>query len=386
MSNFSPRWIWQQTDWPEFHWQDDVIQPLLRSVRLKQGILLGKTGVVIPETNLETTIDTLLQNIIASFAIENEQLQVESLRSSLAKRMGLHLKRPYTKNELSEGLARMMLDAIGNLDTPLELSRLLQWHQWLFSAHEKTIFSSVQAGQLRGTEFMQVVSGRIDRPRVHYEAPPREQLEQGLYVFINWFNHSLQNPNMDPLLRAAICHFWFVSLHPFEDGNGRITRMLTDLALAQAEKQSIRLYAMSTTILAHRSAYYRILEKSQRNTTNITEWLGWFLEILEQSIQAAINNIEKTLAKSQFWQHAQALEFSKEQVKILNLMFDDNDKGLEEGISAAQYKKITKVSKATATRHLTDLLAKGCIVKLPGSGRSTRYIIKCPRKSRSMYI
>jgi Fic family protein len=375
MTSFSTSWIWQQEDWPKFHWRDEVIQPLLRSVRLKQGILLGKTGILTHEISLEKAIDTLLQNIVASFAIENEQLQVESLRSSLSKRMGLRLKRPHPSNDLSEGLARMMLDAISNLDTPLELSRLLKWHELLFIGQENTIFHTVSAGQLRGMEPMQVVSGRIDRPRVHYEAPPREALEQELSAFIAWFNQSLKDPNMDPLLRAAISHFWFVSLHPFEDGNGRITRMLTDLALAQADKQSIRLYAMSTTILAHRNAYYRILEKSQRGTTDITEWLDWFLEILEQSIQTAINKIEKTLTKSQFWQSVQALELSKEQVKILNLMLDDIDNSFEAGISASQYKKITKVSKATATRHLTDLLAKGCLEKLAGSGRSTRYKI-----------
>lgn len=374
MRNIPVDWIWQQRNWPEFHWEEEVIQPLLRVVRLKQGILLGKTGAINDHITLEASLDTLLQNIIASSAIEGEQLNVQSVRSSLAKRIGLHLNHSYPTTERSEGLAQMMLDAIYNLDSPLSLARLSQWHQWLFINNSISLYP-VRAGQLRGDEPMQVVSGRIDKPTVHYEAPPRERLEYELTKFIDWFNQSLSDPTIDPLLRAAICHFWFVTLHPFEDGNGRITRALTDLALAQDEKQSIRLYAMSTTILANRNEYYQILEKSQRNTTNITSWLCWFLETLEKSVQIAIDKIDQTLAKSRFWQFFQDVELSKEQCNVLNRMFDEGDQGFVNGLSASQYKKITKVSKATATRHLTDLLEKGCLEKLPGGGRSTRYQI-----------
>ncbi|ASQ45871.1 Fic family protein [Legionella clemsonensis] len=376
MTHTSVKWIWQQTDWPHFYWQETVIQPLLREVRLTQGVLLGKTGAIVENVTLESALDTLLQNIIASSAIEGEQLNVQSVRSSLAKRIGLHLEKSYPTNKRSEGLAQMMLDAICNLDTPLSLARLLQWHQWLFPDDTISLLYPVKAGQLRGEEPMQVVSGRIDRPTVHYEAPPRERLEHELTAFITWFNQSLNDPVVDPLLRAAICHFWFVTLHPFEDGNGRITRALTDLALAQSDKQSIRLYAMSATILANRNDYYHILEKSQRNTMDITPWLCWFLRILEDSIQTAINKIDQTLVKSRFWQTFQTVDLSKEQIKVLNRMFDEADPNFELGISAAQYKKIAKVSKATATRHLADLLEKGCVEKLPGGGRSTRYQIK----------
>ncbi|WED44415.1 Fic family protein [Legionella cardiaca] len=374
MSDTQKNWIWQQLDWPKFHWDEAVIQPLLRAVRLKQGVLLGRTGAVNDNITLEASLDTLLQNIIASSAIEGEQLNAQSVRSSLAKRIGLHLNQSYPTTERSEGLAQMMLDAICNLDSPLSLGRLLQWHEWLFPNESMSLYS-VRAGQLRGEEPMQVVSGRIDKPTVHYEAPPRDRLESELVKFITWFNQSLKEPTIDPLLRAAICHFWFVTLHPFEDGNGRITRALTDLALAQDDKQSIRLYAMSTTILANRNEYYLKLEKSQRNTTNITSWLCWFLQTMENSLQTAIHKIDQTLAKSRFWQSFQDAELTKEQCKILNLMFDEGHKDFANGISASQYKKIAKVSKATATRHLADLLEKGCIEKLPGGGRSTRYQI-----------
>ena len=368
-------WIWQHPNWTHFHWQGEHIQPLLRSARLKQGILLGKTGSICDEFTLETSLDNLLQNIITSSAIEGEQLNVQSVRSSLAKRMGLTLNQPYPTSQRSEGLAQMILDAINNLDTPLTIDRLLQWHQWLFPNIEQSIYN-IHVGQLRGEEPMQVVSGRIDKPTVHFEAPPRNQLESELALFLDWFNRSQNDAMLDPLLRAAICHFWFVTLHPFDDGNGRITRALTDLTLAQYDKQSIRLYAMSVTILEKRNDYYAILEKCQRNTTDITSWLVWFLEALEDSLQSATNKIDRTLEKTRFWQRYQHIKLSTEQIKILNRLLDGGDKGFEQGISASQYQKIAKVSKATATRHLANLLEKGCIEKLPGAGRNTRYIVQ----------
>lgn len=211
---------------------------------------------------------------------------------------------------------------------------------------------------------------------MHFEAPPRNELDKELEAFIRWFNQSRLDTALDPLLRAAICHLWFVTLHPFDDGNGRITRALTDLVLAQDDKQSIRLYAMSTSILAKRKEYYNILEKTQRNTTDITLWLVWFMETLEDSVQSAIQKIDNTLAKSRFWQHFQEVELSKEQTKVINRLLDGGEKGFAQGISATQYQKVAKVSKATATRHLADLLNKGCIKKLPGGGRSTRYQVK----------
>ena len=375
MNDTEPTWIWQQSDWPNFHWQDEHIQPLLRTVRLKQGLLMGKTGAIYDKLPLESVLDTLLQNIIASSAIEGEQLNAQSVRSSLAKRMGLNLKQTYPTTERSEGLAQMMLDAISNLNTPLTLERLLEWHQWLFPAVEQSIYS-IQVGQLRGEEPMQVVSGRIDKPTIHFEAPPRNRLEKELITFIDWFNQSRKDTTIDPLLRAAISHFWFVTLHPFDDGNGRITRALTDLALAQEDQQSIRLYTMSASILAKRSDYYRILEESQRGTADITQWLVWFLVTLEDSLKTAIAKIDHTLAKTRFWQRYQETELLPEQIKVLNRLLDGGEKGFDHGISASQYQKVAKVSKATATRHLADLLVKGCVEKLPGGGRNTRYQVK----------
>jgi len=368
-------WIWQQPDWPDFYWQNTLIQPLLRAVRLKQGILLGKAGAVNDESKPEAALDMLLQNIITSSAIEGEYLNAQSVRSSLAKRLGIKSTQPYPASGRSEGLAAMMLDAISNPDHPLTLDRLLQWHRWLFSEVGFSL-QRIRVGQLRGEEPMQVVSGRIDRPTVHFEAPPRDKLDNELDTFINWFNSSREDAVLDPLLRAGICHFWFVTLHPFEDGNGRITRMLTDLALAQADSQSIRLYAMSAAILEKRQDYYRQLEQSQRGDLDITPWLIWFLETLSATLQKSLEAIDRTLRKTRFWQRYHTEELSTEQIKVLNRLLDGGENGFENGISASQYQKVAKVSKATATRHLVALLTKGCIEKLAGGGRNTRYRIK----------
>ena len=375
--NFTDRWIWQSPSWTDFQWQDELILPRLRDTRLKLGVLLGKASL---NTSTEQSLDTLLANIIASSAIEDEQLNVESVRSSLAKHLGLSSEQPYPTSDRSEGLAAMMLDALQNQHEPLTTSRLFQWHEWLFPPPKEDEWSSqtLIVGKLRGDEPMQVVSGRLDRQTVHFEAPPRSQLEQELEKFIEWFNQSIQQQDFDPLLRAAITHFWFVTLHPFDDGNGRITRALTDMALARADSQSIRLYAMSVAILDNRESYYQVLEQSQSFdfAKDLTPWLLWFFDTLDESLNNAINTIDRTLIKTQYWQQHHDSGLSAEQVKVLNRLLDGGSKGFVEGINASQYQKVAKVSKATATRHLSYLLEKGCIEKLTGGGRSTRYRIK----------
>lgn len=365
-------WIWQHPDWPHFHWQDAPLLPRLRHIQQQRGVLLGYASLN-PDNGVQT-LDTLLGNILSSSAIEEERVNVQSVRSSLARRLGLSEEQPFPVSDRSEGLAAMMLDAINNRDQLLTFERLCQWHHWLFPADEWSV-RSLSVGTLRGSEPMQVVSGRIDRPTVHFEAPPRAGLETHLQQFIDWFNRSQSDALLDPLLRAAICHLWFVTLHPFDDGNGRITRALTDLALSQAESQSIRLYAMSVSILAKRADYYRVLEQTQKGDADITGWLCWFLDTLNESLEQAITSAERVQIKARFWMRHRGTGLSKEQVKILNRLLDGGEQGFESGISASQYQKVAKVSKATATRHLADLLEKACICKLKGGGRSTRYQI-----------
>ena len=364
-------WIWQQPDWPDFTWRVDVLSASLRACAQAQGKLLGMAGAIDPGDELRGQLDTLLQNIITSSAIEGETLNVASVRSSLARRLGLP---PDGKsNARSEGVAELLLDATCNVDQPLTLGRLFDWHQQLFPDDALPLHGVMHVGGLRGDEPMQVVSGRLDRPRVHFEAPPRAGLEAQLERFLQWFAVSRTDHTLDPLLRAGIAHFWFVTLHPFDDGNGRLTRAITDLALAQADGQAIRLYAMSASILDDRSGYYRVLEASQKGELDITVWLQWFLATLLDSQQQAIARIERLLIKARFWQRHRDVVFSSEQTKVLNRLLDGGERGFADGISASQYQAVAKVSKATATRHLTDLLEKGCIEKLPGGGRSTRY-------------
>jgi len=370
----STTWIWQKAQWPTFHWQSEIVSPVLRKTTLRQGELLGLNTSGDPAHPAQA-LDTLLTNIVNSSAIEGERLNVQSLRSSLARRMGLSEASAYPVSKRSEGLAELMLEAVSSLETPLTLDTLLRWHALLFP--EPGLLQPVATGQLRRDDDgpMQVVSGRIDRPRVHFEAPPAPRLKTELTRFVEWFNASLDDNALDPLIRAGLCHLYLITLHPFEDGNGRLTRALTDRALAQAEAQSIRLYAMSEAIMARRSDYYTVLESTQRDGLDITRWLVWFLETLETAMSEAIAKIERTLQRQRFWQRHARTSLSDAQIKALERLLEGGEHGFEDGISASQYQKVAKVSKATATRHLQDLVAKGCLVPMLGGGRSTRYRI-----------
>ncbi|MGC5704175.1 Fic family protein [Pseudomonas sp. NFXW11] len=377
-----PRWIWQHSTWHSFDWQVERVAPLLRECAQAQGRLLGMSAVVDQELSSQSELDALLQNILTSSAIEGERLNVGSVRSSLARRLGLESPPANRPNPRSEGLAELTLDAAQHFAQPLTLARLMRWHHWLFPSQDQSLMSMpIRVGELRGEAPMQVVSGRIERPTVHFEAPPRAGLEQQLQQFLDWFESSRYQPGLDPLLRAGIAHFWFITLHPFDDGNGRLARAVTDLALAQAEHQAIRFYAMSASILDDRAGYYRVLESSQKGGLDISPWLEWFLQTLLRSLHQAMSRIEQVLGKARFWQHHRSQALSAEQVKVLNRLLDADEHGFSHGISAAQYQALAKVSKATATRHLSDLLEKGCLSRLPGGGRSTRYALNLPPPS-----
>ena len=369
-------WIWQHENWPHFCWQDRQLLPKLRQVHRNLGLLQGLHLSAHNTTLAHQThaLDTLLANVVASSAIENQQLNSQSLRASLACRLGIVEQSPYPTSVRSEGLAAMIVDAISS-DEQLTLERLLQWHRWLFPADDRRSHQ-IRVGQLRGDEPMQVISGARDRLIVHFEAPPREGLGQALATFIDWFNTSFDDPCLDPLLRAAICQLWFVTLHPFDDGNGRISRALTDLALSQADNQSISLYAISTVIFERRADYYRALEQTQRGGLDITPWLVWFLDTLNVTLEQAQQSCTQTLARQRFWQQHANDQLCPEQVMILNYLIGSDDDRCLQSISASQYQIIAQVSKSTATRHLTDLLEKNCLEKEPGGGRNTRYRLK----------
>ena len=370
-------WIWQQPKWPVFTWNDEKLAPLLREITQLQGQLLGSTGAIAGSDSLQSEMDALLQNAINTSAIEGEQLNVASVRSSLAKRLGMDQAGLSPTTAQTEGLADLLLDATRNPKQGLTDDRLYQWHKALFPSYE-SVLNPISAGELRGEDTMQVVSGPIGRQTVHFEAPARQILEAELRAFLDWFNQNQNDTSLDAVLRAGIAHLWFVTLHPFDDGNGRLARAITDLALAQAEHHSVRFYAMAATIMENRKAYYEVLEKTQRNGLDITPWLEWFLIMLKQTMQTAVQRIEFVLQKARFWQQYAQVALSDRQIKMLNRLLDAGPGGFEGGLNTRKVMSLTNVSKATATRDLTELVEKGCLVKRPGGGRSTSYDINWP--------
>lgn len=366
-------YIWQHAAWPNFIWHQDRIESQLAAIRLLQGRLLGRLEAAPESTDVEMEMDALIQSAIRTSEIEGEHLDAQSVRSSIVQKLGLQragLAAPVTAQ--SEALVELLVEATREPDESLSLDDLCRWQSLLFPEHPG-LLSNLRIGKLRGAEPMRVVSGRIDRPTVHFEAPPRDRLDEELARFIAWFRQP--QGTLDPLLRAGIAHLWLITLHPFEDGNGRVARAVTDRALAQAERQSVRFYSLSEAIMLRRKSYYQVLESTQRGNLDITDWLQWFLDTLEQALEQAMVRLRRVLSKARFWQKHAPTPLSERQIKALNRLVDTAGEGFRDGITARKYGSLTKVSKATATRDLTDLFEKGCLEKLPGRGRSTRYVI-----------
>ena len=378
-------YTWQLLDWqqgtaPSFRWQEEALRPKLAQVRLQQGLLIGQSESLTVE-NQAAHMDALVQTALRTSEIEGEKLDAASVRSSVVRHLGLaqagfvDKHAVFTGTSQTEALVQLLFDATSNIHEPLSLSTLCQWQEALFpdTKELEILHTPVLKGQLRGNAPMQVISGRHDRPTVHFQAPPRQDLDDELQRFIRWFN---QPPaEIDPLLRAAIAHLWLITLHPFDDGNGRVTRAVTDRALAQAEHNSIRFYSLSAAIMARRSEYYVQLERTQKGDLDITLWLEWFLSVLDDAIASGLQRFERVVNKTRFWQaHAQTV-LSERQIKVLNRLLDSQGEEFTHGINASKYQSLAKVSKATATRELSDLVQKSCLTKLPGGGRSTRYAI-----------
>lgn len=366
-------YIWEQRNWPRFEWDESVLRPTLDALRLLQGRVLGKTEAVHGQADLDVEMDALIQNAIRTSEIEGELLDVGSVRSSVARQLGLEQAGVSARTTPeSEALVELLLQSTHQLDEPLSREQLCLWQSMLF-VQGPGVLGNVRVGELRGDHPMQVVSGRLDRPTIHFEAPPRGQLEAELDAFITWFNQPPQG--LDGLVRAGITHLWLITLHPFDDGNGRVTRAVTDRALAQAERQSVRFYSLSAAIMARRNAYYGHLESAQKGSLDITPWLLWFLDTLKEALEQALLRIDRVLMKAIFWQRHATTVLNERQIKVLNRLLDTAGEEFEQGINARKYQSLAKVSKATATRDLAELLEKGCLSKLPGGGRSTRYTV-----------
>ena len=371
--------IWQRDSWPKLTWDSNALLSLLGQARLVQGNLLGRVKRLGFRLGEEAQADILTEEAIKTAAIEGERLNPQMVRSSVARHLGLRETGLIPATRSVDGLVEMILDATQKHQKTLSADRLKGWHAALFPAGYSGLHK-IRVGQWRGKEPMQVVSGPVGKEKVHFEAPPGEVVNAEMRQFLRWWEESRKN--IDGILRAGLAHFYFVVIHPFEDGNGRIARALTDMALAQDEKLNIRYYSLSSQIMEERNSYYDILEKcSKSGSTNVTKWLVWFLECFERAIQRSGKIIGNVLAKADFWQEHAQTELNERQKKVLNRMLDVGPGGFEGGLTTRKYVSMTKTSRATAFREISDMISKRVLHQLSGKGRSVRYDLTWPRQS-----
>jgi Fic family protein len=361
-------YIHQQDNWTDFTWdaQSGTI-PLylsLGKVRNLQGKLSGKMEMLGFVLQQEAFLETLTLDVLKSTEIEGEFLNVKQVRSSLARRLGMDIVGLVPSDRNVDGMVEMMLDATQNNQKSLSSQRLFDWHAALFPTGRSGMYQ-ITVGAWR-TGIMQVVSGGFDRGKVHFQAPDAILLNQEMEIFIDWFN---TEQNLDPVLKAGIAHLWFITIHPFEDGNGRIARAITDMQLSKADGNAQRFFSMSAQIQKKRSGYYEILEKSQKGTSDITNWLTWFLECLTEALLNTDTILEKVLSKARFWEKHSATLLSDRQRLMLNKLLDDFDGKL----TSSKWAKMTKCSSDTALRDIQDLILKGILKKEDLGGRSTNY-------------
>lgn len=368
----SRRWIWQRPNWPNFTWDDAALSAPLSRARRAQGELAGVARLLDSNLDLSAQLEVLTLEGLMTSAIEGEKLNPDSLRSSLARRLGLPTAGLPPASRAVEGLVEVLLDATQRYNQPLTLKRLNAWQAALFPTGRSGL-SEIRVGNLRGEAPMQIVSGPIGRERVHYQAPPRARLERDMRTFLKWFNDP--PTGLDGLLRAGVAHAWFEILHPYEDGNGRVGRALLDLALATDERRVVRLYSMSARFMDQRDAYYAALERTSSGDLDITPWLLWFLEQVEAAIRSNESLIAAVVQKARFWMRHSQDEINERQLKALNRMLDAEPGGFVGGMTNKKYSSLTKASPATAQRDLSDLVKAGCL-SLVGSGRGVRYEIK----------
>jgi Fic family protein len=363
-------YLYDNQNWPIFEWNSEKLLPLLAYVRNRQGKLIGKMGALGFELQNEANLEILTVEILKSTEIEGEFLDREQIRSSIARRLGLDISGLVYSERNVDGIVDLMLDATKKYDKELTKERLFSWHASLFPAGQSGIYKII-TGNWRddSTGPMQVVSGALGKEKVHYQAPPANQIENEMRIFFDWFN---LEQNVDPVLKAAIAHLWFVTLHPFEDGNGRISRALSDMLLARSDEQSYRFYSMSTQIRKERNSYYDILEKAQKGSLDITNWFEWFLKCLLNSIESSEKLLEKVIYKHEFWLQNSKVSINDRQRKILNMLMDD----FEGVLNTTKWAKIGKCSQDTALRDIQDLIEKGILAKSEQGGRSTNYELK----------
>jgi len=369
-------YIHQDSAWPHFTWNDKSLLIPLGEVRNLQGKLIGKMEVIGFPLREEAILETLTIDVIKSSQIEGESLDTEQVRSSIARKLGMDISGLIPSDRNVEGVVEMMLDATQKYDQPLTKERLCNWHAALFPTGRSGM-NKITVADWRKDENgpLQVVSGPMGKENVHYEAPSAELLDNEMNQFMEWFNNDSlpagQAGDIEPVIKSGLAHLWFVTIHPFDDGNGRIARAIADLQLARADKTNQRFYSMSAQIERQKKVYYEILENTQKGSLDVTNWLKWFLECLIGALDATEETLARVLFKAKFWEkHASTIINERQQFMINKLLDDFYGK-----LNTSKWAKITKCSQDTALRDIQDLIIKEILRKEPGGGRSTSYVL-----------
>ena len=363
-------YIHQLPEWPRLHWNQEALAAPVAAIRNRQGHLLGRMEGLGFSLRKEAQLETLTLDVLKSSEIEGENLDAGQVRSSIARRLGMDIAGAVPADRNVEGVVEMMLDATQTFDRPMSVERLFGWHAALFPTGRSRLQRITVAGwrdDARGP--MQVVSGPMGRKNVHYEAPAAPLVDREISRFLNWAN---QPDNADPVLRSALAHFWFVTIHPFDDGNGRIARAIADWVLARSENSEQRFYSMSAQIRQERNAYYEILEQTQKGTLDITPWMEWFLGCLGRAFDGTETTLAAVLHKARFWGKHASTGMNGRQRLILNKMLD----GFEGKLTSSKWAKLTQCSQDTAQRDIQEMIEHGILVKDTAGGRSTSYSLK----------
>lgn len=359
-------YLYEIAGWPKFSWNEEKLAPALNALRLRQGRFLGRMEGLGFSEQREASLQSLTLEVVKTSEIEGEILSAKAVRSSLARKLGLDVAGLTPSDRRVDGIVEVLLDATGKFNEPLTEERLFRWHTALLAGK-----TGLKIGAWRDDANgpMQVVSGQIGDEKVHYEAPPAERLEAEMTKFLAWEN---AQDATDPVLKAAIAHLWFVTIHPFDDGNGRIARAIADRALARSENSGQRFYSMSAQIRLERGAYYDVLELTQRDTLDITPWLSWFLGCLDRAFAGAENALATVLAKERFWKNHASLSLNERQRTMLNRLLD----GFEGKLTTQKWSKLAKCSHDSALRDIQDLIERGVLAQDGAGGRSTSYSLK----------
>lgn len=360
-------YIHELSDWPHFRWSQNGLARRLAAVRLRQGRLIGRMEALGFRQQEEAVLTTLTEDVLKSSEIEGEILDKVQIRSSIARRLGIEAGALPPADRDVEGVVEMMLDATQNFTRKLTDERLFGWHASLFPTGRSGV-RKIIVGAWRDEKSgpMQVVSGAYGREKVHYQAPAARRLDAEMKSFLDWFN---TEDNTDPVIRAALAHLWFVTIHPFEDGNGRIARAIADMSLARSEESSQRFYSMSAQIRVERNAYYDMLEATQKGDLDITPWMEWFLGCLDRAFDGAEKTLAGVFRKADFWKKHAAASLNDRQRDIINRLLD----GFEGKLTSSKWAAIEKCSPDTALRDIADLVERGILTKGAGGGRSTSY-------------